>query len=55
MLLYDFSFNAMKYVLAQIRGWKVWEQETASHDYEFSNGMLFNELESANIFLQKFV
>lgn len=21
----------------KIRGWKVWEQETASHDYEFSN------------------
>ena len=23
----------------QIRGWKQWELETLSHDYEFSNGM----------------
>ncbi|KAK3034201.1 hypothetical protein RJ639_034341, partial [Escallonia herrerae] len=23
----------------KIRGWKVWEQETLSHDYEFSNGI----------------
>lgn len=24
----------------QIRGWKQWEQETSTHYYEFSNGML---------------
>lgn len=30
------------FVLAtlQIRGWKKWEQETLSHDYEFSVGKL---------------
>lgn len=24
----------------QIRGWKLWEAETSSHDYEFSNGKI---------------
>ena len=23
----------------KIRGWKGWEQETSTHDYEFSNGI----------------
>lgn len=33
----------LHFVLAlwQIRGWKKWEQETLSHDYEFSIGTLF--------------
>ena len=28
----------------QIRGWKQWEEETSTHDYEFSNGTLLNDI-----------
>lgn len=27
----------------QIRGWKVWEQETASNDHEFANGINYQK------------
>ncbi|TYI74463.1 hypothetical protein E1A91_D07G201300v1 [Gossypium mustelinum] len=32
-----YSFVTMMLGRLKIRGWKVWEQETLSHDYEFSN------------------
>ncbi|KAE8010766.1 hypothetical protein FH972_007102 [Carpinus fangiana] len=32
-----FSFITMMLGRLKIRGWKEWEQETTSHDYEFSN------------------
>ncbi|KAE8076381.1 hypothetical protein FH972_015037 [Carpinus fangiana] len=32
-----YSFFTMMLGRLKIRGWKEWEQETASHDYEFSN------------------
>ncbi|PPS08926.1 hypothetical protein GOBAR_AA11720 [Gossypium barbadense] len=34
-----YSFVTMMLGRLKIRGWKVWEQETLSHDYEFSNGI----------------
>ncbi|KAK8653166.1 hypothetical protein V6N13_127177 [Hibiscus sabdariffa] len=33
----SYSFVTMMLGRLKIRGWKVWEQETLSHDYEFSN------------------
>lgn len=36
---------------AQIRGWKEWERETTSHDYEFSNGMSTNDVEKTCLFM----
>lgn len=27
----------------QIRGWKAWEQDTASDDYEFANGITYQK------------
>ncbi|CAN1760925.1 MLO-like protein 8 [Linum perenne] len=32
-----YSFITMMFGRLKIRGWKEWEQETSSHDYEFSN------------------
>ncbi|KAE8723150.1 MLO-like protein 8 [Hibiscus syriacus] len=32
-----YSFVTMMLGRLKIRGWKVWEQETSTHDYEFSN------------------
>ncbi|KAG8662922.1 hypothetical protein MANES_01G156800v8 [Manihot esculenta] len=32
-----YSFTTMMLGRLKIRGWKEWEQETSSHDYEFSN------------------
>lgn len=44
MWKYFFSIILSYYInyVVQIRGWKQWEQETTSHDYEFSNGIVLH-------------
>ncbi|KAK9285455.1 hypothetical protein L1049_024648 [Liquidambar formosana] len=39
LAVFHVLFSAMTMMLGRlkIRGWKAWEQETSSHDYEFSN------------------
>ncbi|KAE8715889.1 MLO-like protein 10 [Hibiscus syriacus] len=43
-----YSFVTMMLGRLKIRGWKVWEQETLTHDYEFSNGWILGETVSGD-------